>query len=158
MGLALVLVPTISMACIEGTYFEKNVGDFKVTMFYDAYKIKPGQTVRFHFDLTNVSSDSYGPGNPIDYDTAEAYLRRGDTLVFDHAMSRVDFSETAFNYVMPKTNADYVMDVRFLKDGHEMAATSIPFRAGWGSIWRNIRTMGKADSALLEGVTVEQRK
>ena len=148
------LVPTASLACVAGTYYDKPVGDFKAEMSYNAYHIKPGQTVRFHFDLVNVSSRSYGPGTPIDYDSVEATFLRDGKTVLTTSIPRVDYGETAFDAVMPTANTNEVVAIRYLKKGAVLSSVSFPIRIGLGNIWRTILTLGSADASLIDGVTV----
>lgn len=153
-GLLLVFLPTVASACIEGLTYEKNVGQFKAEMSYNAYRLKSGQTVRFHFDLFNVSSDSYGPGDPVSYNTVEVTLKQGETVILTKSLKRAEFSETAFDYTLPKKNADYIMDIRFMKNGAELAFYSLPVRVGWGTGMRGVFGLQGQYKELMNGVTV----
>lgn len=153
-GLSVLVMPAYAWACVAGMYYEKPVGDFEAEMSYAAYRLKPGEEARFHLDLMNVSSDSYGPGNPIPYDVVRVTLRDGVKVVAEGAVERVDFAETSFDVSLPKKNADYVLDVEYAKGEGVLATVSFPVRVGFGN-WRSYFGGGER-SALLAGVTVRR--
>ena len=148
--------PLPSAACIAGTTYEKDVGPFEASMSYDAYRIDPGQSVRFHFDLNNLTHPSYGPGNPIDFEFVRVTFRDGDVVVHSASAQRIDFGEAAFDYVVPERNDDYVVDVRFERKGEEIASLALPLRVGWGDLWRLLWPFGRPDAGLLRDVRVSR--
>lgn len=149
-----VCIPVVSLACTTGTTYTKAVGEFTAQMSYDTYRIRPGQTVHFHFDLNNISHRSYGPGNPIDYDYVEAIFRHGDKVIHTQSVDRINYGETAFDYTMPEAHEDYIVDIRYMRKDKEMASWSLPVRVGRGNIWRTILSLGRANARLLEGVAI----
>lgn len=148
---ACLLIPAAAGACAAGTYYEKPVGPFKAEVSYGAYRLQPGEAVPFHVELINVSSDSYGPGNPVSFDKVTATLREGPRTVAAGSATRTDFSETALTLVLPKKHADYALEVTYSKNDAVLATAAFPVRAGRGD-WRSM--FNGRRSALLAGVTV----
>lgn len=150
----LLCFPLNVLACTAGMWLEKSVDLYSVELSYNTYRIHPGQTVRFHFDLINVSNDSYGPGNPIPYDRVNAVFRQGSNTVYTQSVQRKDFSETAFDYTLPKKNEDYVLDVQYIKNGSEITATSFPIHVGYGNLLKAFFADNTA--SLMKGVQMRR--
>lgn len=158
-GCVLVLLaPATALSCAAGIAYEKEIGHFKAKMNYDTFRINPEQDVRFHFYLNNIDARGYGPGNPIDYNYVHVTLRDGDTVLTEQRIERVNFSETAFNYVVPDKHYTYLMDITYVKDDEILAELSLPIKVGRGNFWQQLLSFGSPYASLMEGVTVRRQQ
>ena len=130
---AMLLLILPAFACSGGQQWLIDSNGYTIDVTDDTPYIEPGQVVHFDFGLFKHSDETFGEPVGVDFTHVSATLRQGSATVFSIDLpAKHDRELVGFDHSFSMQNANYVLAVRYWKDGSVIADTNIPLTVGTG--------------------------
>lgn len=111
-----------------GASFEKKVGNYKIDVGYDPEEFVSGESQRFDFDLYDSKTEK-----DVDFTDVWVNISEEKKTVFAGGIYKSELGGAGMTFVFPK-EGDYVMSVRFEKDGNNIVESTFPVKVLNGEI------------------------